>query len=115
MAKLVPILRSLLCRKGTSGVRDESGDYKLSSGLFVTRKRGQYSHFWEILDVSDDCKWFSKANIGQWVRLPEWHQQLMRPVVENKLFIVKEQIFEPRKDAKGKPLPSYAPGCVFIQ
>jgi hypothetical protein len=107
MATLKPIKRRLYCRKCHSGEKkidkDGSVHYEVG-GITVTDKRGHYSPYWEIMDVSDDCRLFSKADIGKIVRLPIWNEAYMRNVVPKKSVVVKEQMFE----------DGAAPACVII-
>ncbi len=108
-----PIRRNLYVRKCTTGVKDHLG--YMVGGVLVTDRRGKYNHWFEIIDIADDCKWFTRENVGTFVRLPEWHHQWMRAVVPTKTFMVDERIFEPYKDEKGRTRDSMAPAFVAIK
>ena len=107
MAKLKPVNRRLYCRKCHSGKRvvdsDGSVHYELG-GITLTDKRGNYSPYWEIIDIADDCKLFTKADIGKIVRLPVWNETYMRNVVPKKSLVVREQMF----------IDGAAPACVIV-
>lgn len=104
MAKLALINRRLLVRKGTTGVKEvtKDGTFYNIGGIVVTQKRGEFQHWWEILDVADDCKLFDKSMIGSWIRLPEWDADNCDAIIPCKLWVVNERIFE-----QGR-----APACI---
>lgn len=99
---LKPIKRKILVRKclAAEPERFDGRVYYRTGNIVVTDVRGTYSHWAEILDVSDDCKLFKREDIGSFVNLPEWKPQSMSRVsrrLENNVpiedFVVKESLF----------------------
>lgn len=100
--KIKPIRRQIYVRKCTTGTKvtlpDGSVGYKLGN-IFVTDIRGEYSLWAQILDVADDCRYFTKDHIGGFVRLREWSPRYIRAVVPEIEFMVKEEYFEKEPQA----------------
>lgn len=104
-----PIKKKILVRKCLGYEAEEHNGrvwYK-ADNIVVTDVRGTYTHWAEILDVSDDCELFKKEDIGAFVNLPEWSPQNMSRVsrrLENNIpveeFIVKERLFLMENGAK---------------
>jgi hypothetical protein len=97
-----PIKKKILVRKclGYEAEEHEGRIWYKADNIVVTDVRGTYTHWAEILDVSDDCELFTKEHIGAFVNLPEWNPQNMSKVshkLENGVpvddFIVKEKLF----------------------
>ena len=105
-----PIRQKILVRKCLAN-KPEVHDgrvYYREGNIVVTDVRGSFTHWAEVLDVSDDCKLFKKEDIGTFVHLPEWAPGQMSKVshrLENGVpvdeFIVKESLF---LSGKAKPM-----------
>jgi hypothetical protein len=104
-----PIRQKILVRKCLA-YQPEIHDGKVwyrEGNIVVTDLRGSFTHWAEVLDVSDDCKLFKREDIGAFVHLPEWAPQYMQKVhhaVEDGVpvddFIVKEALFLAKNGAK---------------
>ena len=106
MSRFKPVGRRIYVRKCHTGEKkvDKNGEWHELNGVVVTAKRANYSPYFEILDIANDCKLFRKEDIGKIVRLPIWNETYMRTVVPMKSCAVKEQMF----------IDGAAPACLII-
>lgn len=99
--------RKILVRKCVTGdpnSQDDTGS-ALLNGVAIPEKSHDTQYWCEILDVSDQCRLFTKDMIGKaFVRLAEWKPGFQFRISKED-FIVKESLFEV-SDAQGG-LPAY--------
>ena len=99
--------RKLHVLRGTTGKFDGVGHKK--GALYITDQRANHNQLFEILAVSEDCRYFSEDEVGAWIQLPANPIGVSYPVGKRfeELF-VKESYWE-RKNEKGQ----YPALCVF--
>lgn len=98
-----PIKKKILLRKCTTGDKIESkeGTFWEVDGITIPEVVADCSVFAEILDVSADCRHFSKEHVGLFVKLPStvdgivWQPGDISTIDEKEgLMIATEKVFE---------------------
>jgi len=69
-------------------VRDEDGRVLVALPDDIV----EYTYMAQIVDVSDDCRMFTRDMIGAFVQCPEMHNRMRS--VDDVLFLIGEQAFE---------------------
>ena len=88
--KIKPIKKRILVRKCTTGERRDGAYY--IDNIAIPDSSADNCFWAEILDVSDDCKLFSRDDVGGFVYLPAWKPNHMNRVKDED-FVVKESLF----------------------
>ena len=99
-----PINRKILVRKCVTGNEESSNGrtwYTLG-GIAIPEKSHENQLWCEIVDVSSDCKMFTKDMIGAFVRLAEWKPGFIHRA-SGEDYIVRESIFESKASEGGIP------------
>lgn len=88
--KYVPINGNIRVRKCVNDhLRDEKGEI----ALYMTENHIEHTHWCEIIDVSEDCKWVGKNHIGYYCQAPESSEGLQR-IKYSKDYMLKESELE---------------------
>lgn len=95
-----PLRQKILVRKCITGTPEEHDGHKyfLLDGIVITDQRADFQHWCEVISVSDDCRYYTKDHIGQFIWLPEMKLDKMYPVPGTEAdWIVRESMIDDKE------------------
>jgi len=91
-----PINGKILVQKCVEGVKEVFDGIAMfrKGNVVIPEMSGETTNWVRVEDVAEDCKLFSKAHIGGFIRLPEYSPNNVHRVPNTEFFIVRESIFK---------------------